>query len=148
MIVAQELTQALGSLGFELWRPPSGSHPLVVHLARSVGSRRDLIDVQFDKRGRRTCFFNLAIVKGEQTETMFDGTVASDSVEIVQLRWRCRLWGRRLVGAFGPPLLLAPFISDLGSARSVVDQITRRLQAIGEFFSSGKIDPRIRCLDL
>lgn len=100
-----QLTPYLETHGFKRWKPSGRDEAPTVYFARHRSSVRDLLDLAFDKYGRLAFFVNLASVKGEWAETMFEGVLPAHQVTTSHLRQGCRLVGGKFSQPLKPTLL-------------------------------------------
>jgi hypothetical protein len=122
--------------GFREWKPSGRDDAPILHFERCVADSRDLIDIQFDKHGRSKCFVNLARIRGETVETMFEGFLPVESVTIAHLRERTRLKGNSMCGAFTPPLLMRWTGKVEQAGRAVGEQIAKHMDDAEQWFET------------
>ena len=142
--VVATLTSTLEQHGFARWKPLGRDDGPVLHYERRADSGRDLVDLQFDKHGAWQCFVNLARVRGEKVETMFEGEVATDIVTIAQLSERTRLKGNAFSGAFKSPLLLRIAGKAEQAGEVVGRQIANRMNLTEQWFKTQEPSERLQ----
>ncbi len=110
---------------------------------RRVGNRRDLFEVQLDKNGRRAGFVNLASIKADRIETMFEGLIAADEVTTADLSESCRFRGNSWFGAFKPSFL-DRIVSRTEFGRVIGERIVSRFHIADAWFRQRKSSSRLQ----
>lgn len=136
------LMSALRQRDFESWRPSGGNDPLVVHLRRVAGKRRDLFDIQFDKYERRRVFINLASVEGPTVQTMYEGILSAEEITTGHLGNGCRIRGSGLSDAFSPSLL-SRLLNRPDAGAKTAQRIIARLDEAEAWFRSKQVGPHL-----
>lgn len=140
--VLVHLQPYLEGQGFRKWQPSGRREVPVVYFERYRQGKRDLLDIQFDKYGRLAFFVNLASVKGDQIETMFEGLFPVTQVSTDHLHQGCRLRGGMMSQSIKPP-----FLSRFGAvgraAKGAAMVVIRHFKEVEAWFEDGSIGPHI-----